>query len=265
MTLAFPRILGIHEMHRHAPGILEQLRANDNFDQDVSPIKDSFVVVNLGNFPTAIFIETAEVVLRSTMLNTMKAPDVEAILDKVHKADGELLPVSLRVHRGGQKVAYTAFPAPRSLLEEAEGVVYDPRKSTDLLNPTRVLAVDEAGKRLSFIIDEIDAVIMEAREMFRPPARGDEIASITSLKTIYDYVEQKVAGGQREAWTRSLRTHVVPLQNEKAKGKFPRCSMLDVEIDINHSRINTNRSNMGIWELAIQCSIWHECPVCCYR
>ncbi len=49
-------------------------------------------------------------------------------------------------------------------------------------------AIDETGKNLAFVLDEVDRHVMDARKHFRPPAAGDE----ESPKTIYDYVETKV-------------------------------------------------------------------------
>ncbi len=48
---------------------------------------------------------------------------------------------------------------------------------------------DENGNNLAFALDEVDRFVMDARAQFRPPAAGDE----ESPKTIYDYVEAKVA------------------------------------------------------------------------
>ncbi len=57
---------------------------------------------------------------------------------------------------------------------------------------TRKPAVGVGGNNLAFVLDEVDRFVMDARRDFRPPAPGDEYDE-KSPKTIYDYVEAKVA------------------------------------------------------------------------
>lgn len=209
-TPGFPHILGIFEMRRHAPGVLRQLSAKDNSYKESTPLKGSFLVVNLSNLPTSIRLETAEVVSH----DGTGASNIEFGMEIVAKTDGEQLPVNVHMYRGGRTGFYTPFSIPTSLLKDVEGVVYDPETSKEFPNPMRFPATDGKGKGLPFIMDEIDVVMVEARETFRPPKRGDGIAATASPKTIYDYVEQKVAGSQREVWTTGLHARKNPFQGE---------------------------------------------------
>ncbi len=60
-------------------------------------------------------------------------------------------------------------------------------------------AKDENGNNLVFALDEVDRFVMDARAQFRPPAVGDE----DSPKTIYDYIEAKVAADHNAiTWVR---------------------------------------------------------------
>ncbi len=82
----------------------------------------------------------------------------------------ELIPSTIRLFVPGDKISGDA------VVDDAKFLRRKP-------------AQDGSGKNLAFVLDEVDRHVMDARKHFRPPAAGDE----ESPKTIYDYVEAKVA------------------------------------------------------------------------
>ncbi len=60
----FLHILGAFELHRHLPGVLQQLKlsTSDNSDKESVTFKDAFLVVNFCTFPPTLFLRTAEII-----------------------------------------------------------------------------------------------------------------------------------------------------------------------------------------------------------
>jgi len=210
-TTGFLHILGAFELHRHVPGVLRQLSATDSYKEGVL-FKDTFLVVNFSAFPPSLFLEAAD-----TMLHECEDGGIliKSVLEIVRQEGDGFFPIDVRGHRGGRKVARVPFFLPRSFLENVEGTVYDAGDATKTPNSTWFLASDANGKSLSFILDEIHAIIVEARKNFHPPAPGDDAS--TSPKTIYHYVEKKVAEHQRERWTECLHVSKMPIPRPLAK------------------------------------------------
>jgi len=89
------------------------------------------------------------------------------------------------------------YSVPGDLLEWPAGVVHS--GETRIPNLPRHPAKDKNGHGLAFTLNEIDYFVLDALENFRPPTLADG----SSPKTIYDYVEQKVASNPSiDEWKR---------------------------------------------------------------
>lgn len=199
--------LGIFELHRHAPGVLRQLSTVGTLSDENVPFEDRLVVVDFAYSPPCITVETANSLLCSTSpLHVFgQDPVIEEILDMARRTDGEHYPITVIARWGRGRDIHVPFLLHRRFLEDVEGRICDAGEVPVTSQLTRLPAKDAQGKSLPFVLDQIDAVIVEARNNFRPQTASDELAT-TSPDTIYHYVEQKVANLTRETWTELLYT-----------------------------------------------------------
>ncbi|KLO07329.1 hypothetical protein SCHPADRAFT_909584 [Schizopora paradoxa] len=196
----FLQLLGAFELHRHLPGLMEQI--SKDFDLDTEkPFQNSLLILNFGRVPPVACLETVETVAG---FGSGAGSYFQLVANLLQQAKGAIIGVDVMGDRGGEKAAEKPFFLPYTFLDTARGIVYDPgeakRKFSDL---TRMPAIDKKGRGLRFVLDEIDIVVLEAREHFRAPSPGDT-TSAGSPKTIYDYIERVVARRQRDPWTDCL-------------------------------------------------------------
>ncbi|KLO18154.1 hypothetical protein SCHPADRAFT_993766 [Schizopora paradoxa] len=172
--------LALTELRRHLPGVSKNLASFSN--PSGVPLKDAFFGVSFITFPPTITVHS------KTSPETVKCKNPPQSKRDPGTPDGirrEDLEVSF--NWGGTKVTMEQ-PILRCvrLFAPVEG-------DGDELSDTRLLvrdaAQDEKKRSLSFVLDEVDRHVMNTRKNFRPPAPGDD----KSPKTIYDYVEAKVA------------------------------------------------------------------------
>lgn len=194
-TEQFCYVLAVFEMHRHMPGILQQVSTENNTNPGSIPLTDAFFLIDFGFLPPAIFVRTAEMVLNTPGQREDTRASTELLLKTVREAAGELIPMHVHSLRGGYTTSFSSHLVPRSMFENLEGAVHYPNDMVKVPNLTRVPAEDENGGSLAYILDEIDTLVLDARENFRTPTSGEESTS-TSPKTIYHYVEQKAAAIQ---------------------------------------------------------------------
>lgn len=189
-------------MHRHAPGIVQQLSTKSNWNGDGDPSQDPLLKLNFEFIPPFGVVHTVQDLKKGMLEQEQELELIRPMVDVVRGEAGRRLMVFLNVVRGLETSSSMYFFAPRSFIEGVEGKVYDPGDETDTPKSKRMPLKDENGKAQAFVTDEIDAVIEDARANFHPPAPGDDAAS---PKTIYEYVRQKVAERQPEAWTKRIR------------------------------------------------------------
>lgn len=208
----FLRILGAYELHRHAPGAIEQLSKKSDL---CTSFKSGSLIVDLCSVPPIIEARTAERLANSPR-KLMIDVAVGRLLDVVRQADGTVLPIIACGFGGDRSQICTPFILPRSAIKDVEDAICDPSNSTKPPYLTRFPATDTKGQPLAFILDEIDTIVMEARKTFHPPSQNDEFSS-KSPKTIYDYVEQKVASRRPEPWTKCLHALEYTQELEKVR------------------------------------------------
>ncbi len=192
-ALTFLNFVAITELRRHMPGVSEQLASGKN--PSGIPLKDAFFSVSLTNFPATITVRAGDD--SSNILNDSEQvegqpDDAFREFEQIFGDQGDDLPPAFEVchPRGGRKAVALVQPMSPCIQLFAPGKKYAGDAEIDdsyLLH--RKPAKDETGKNLAFVLDEVDRHVMDARKHFRPPAAGDD----ESPKTIYDYVEMKVA------------------------------------------------------------------------
>lgn len=203
----FLRLLGAFEFHRHAPGVLLHEQNQDKLGEDGFPFQGNFLVIDLVDFPPTISMETAEEMLRENGKTDIF--QIRCGLDLSEKAGGAIFPLTVHARTGGRQDFPLGVKAsvmvPRAAIEAVRGsMYYDPEDMTKIPCLTRLPARDSKGRGLPFVLDEIDAITMDARKNFRLPASNDDFAS-SSPKTIYDYVELIIKDREQETWLESLR------------------------------------------------------------
>ncbi|KLO19197.1 hypothetical protein SCHPADRAFT_79469 [Schizopora paradoxa] len=213
-TFSFHHILAAFELHRHAPGILKRVRACEGIGDSETPSwKNTFVVLNLKHVSPVLRVYlNDDAPLRDAHVDSVdsersKQPSLslhwQAAFEKERQKG--LIPFCAYVRRGGEKTSAKLCSVPMSFFMNVEGEVYNPldTPAPPAPNPTRPLVLYGENKEpLPFILDEIDAVVMDARQNFRhlPQDSDDD----KSPSTIYDYVKQLVEGRQRESWTKDI-------------------------------------------------------------
>jgi len=206
LTDQFSFSLAAYEMHRHMPGILQTLLRNKTSNPEGIPLEDAFFVVSLNSIPPAITVKTREMVLKQ--LNAFSQREAtcavtEQMLEAVRKSDGEFIPLHVYALRGGHMASFAAYLLRKNMFKNVEGTVCGPGTTT-IPGLTRAPATGGNGKSLPFILDEIDAFVLDARKNFCLPVphkKSLRNPSSHGPKTIYDYVEQKVAANhQMPGW-----------------------------------------------------------------
>jgi len=178
--------LAVFELHRHTPGVLQQIASEENPNGVL--LKDAFFVVSYGFLPPAILVKSADNVLNTPGQKEETRAVMEHVLETVRKDGGRSLPLQIHSHRGGYIPTITTHMVPANILDYGVGVTHNGDEELRYL--TRRPAVNPKKKSLPFILDEIDFYVMDARKSFRPSKEANESSS---PKTIYHYVEQKVA------------------------------------------------------------------------
>lgn len=170
----FIHVVALAELRRHMPGLKRRLNSSG------IQLKDAFFTITL-TVPPSIRIQSIKDVI----------PDEQRA---VHKGP---LPAKYKVEScwgGRSNIVYTMNDFPQHILLFPPSNMYEENaKVEDAHLMCRSQALDEEEKKLAFVLDEVDRHVMDAREHFVPPAPGDN----ASPKTIYDYIEAKVAVDQK--------------------------------------------------------------------
>ena len=192
-TDKFLYVVALAELRRHFRGISKRIASSGN--PSGVPIDEAFFTVCLSNPPTIRVRSIKEVQpdARGQKPDGQTSTTVEDVMAMLRHTSG--LPCRFEVlsYWGGNASSAVQFidilPPNMQLSPPAEAWTVDPKVQEAHLK-RRKPAVDEQGKKaLEFSLDEVDRHVMDAREHFVPPAPGDE----ASPKTIYDYVEARVA------------------------------------------------------------------------
>lgn len=208
-TSGFLYIFGMYELHRHAPGILKSYQEGIS-DSEPPSWKDTVLLLELSHNPPRILVSSVGAALQGVIEEQLDG--ILAVFEKFHRVG--LIPIMVSNH-DAREDKKRVLSVPMDLLSNVEGEVYVPGNTPDLPNPVRAQILDdESGAPLPFVLDEVDAVMMEALQNFRPPSSNDGCSS-TSPRMIYDYVKQIVAGRQRESWTKAIDIRNPPLDAEE--------------------------------------------------
>ncbi|KLO18148.1 hypothetical protein SCHPADRAFT_131607 [Schizopora paradoxa] len=193
-TDKFLYVVALAELRRHFPGVSKRIASTEN--PSGIPYDEAFFTVCLSNPPTIkvrSIKEVQRVDQRQKYDGQGGATIAEDVMAMLRHTSG--LPCRFEVlsYWGGNASSAVQFidilPPNMQLSPSGEAYVVDVQVQEAHLK-RRKPAVDEQGKKkLEFLLDEVDRHVMDAREHFVPPAPGDG----TSPKTIYDYVEAKVA------------------------------------------------------------------------
>ncbi len=146
------------------PGVVKHLASVDNNASGIS----------LGNAHLTVFLFClSPIIIVRPGDSPPIVPDLKDARDRVHNG----LPASFEVASawGGREPFVTKFDFPPNIQLFAPGKEYaGDVEVEDAHLMRRNPAMDESGKNLAFVLDEVDRHVMDARKHFRLPAPGDE-------------------------------------------------------------------------------------------
>jgi len=183
--------LAIFDIRRHAPGVMQVIVSNE--DMICPKPTDIFFGVFYDRFPVRIAAQPVDKVMNERLeVQPQSHTLLKHVLNITRNSEGALMIMEAFSYRGGTIPVGAVFTLPTAdvfLCATGDGMTYPGNWEISGLTRTQMMNVKD--EKLSFVLDEIDQYLLDARKNFRPPEATEEESN--SPKTIYEYVERKIA------------------------------------------------------------------------
>ncbi|KLO18156.1 hypothetical protein SCHPADRAFT_131708 [Schizopora paradoxa] len=183
----FLNIVALAETRRHAPGLCKRLRADHP-----SSILFFGAIFNISLLTVPPTITVSRKDYPQATPEEVSSFEYGEILDNSSHIEAHAPWLTVDVFWGGKTSSMTLRgPIPPLMLVEMFAVHMSDAGGTGISDQSRFVhrksAQDDRGKSLPFVRNEVDDLIIEAQNRFRPLEPDDKGAP----RTIYDYIEEK--------------------------------------------------------------------------